>query len=90
MLHLTVPSSNAKAHTNFNIATTILGGTGTPTLDTLGQLLATQLASLICSRNPDEGRMLVLGLGLRKEFGEAGKVGREEFAEMVGGVLDVL
>ncbi|QDS77025.1 hypothetical protein FKW77_006480 [Venturia effusa] len=71
-------------------ATTILGGTGTPNLDTLGQLLATQLASLLCSRNPDEGRMLVLGLGLRKDMGESGKVGREEFAEMVGGVLDVL
>ncbi|TID20220.1 hypothetical protein E6O75_ATG07680 [Venturia nashicola] len=38
-------------------ATTILGGTGTPTLDTLGQLLATQLASLLCSRNPEEGRI---------------------------------
>jgi hypothetical protein len=34
--------------------------------------------------------MLVLGLGLRKEMGESGKVGREEFAEMIGGVLDVL
>lgn len=82
------PISNA--HANNNTATTILGGTGTPTLDTLGQLLATQLASLLCSRNPEEGRMLVLGLGLRKELGEGGKVGREEFAEMVGGVLDVL
>jgi hypothetical protein len=34
--------------------------------------------------------MLVLGLGLKKEMGESGKVGREEFAEMIGGVLDVL
>ena len=32
----------------------------------------------------------MLGLGLSKEMGEQGKVGREEFAQMVGGVLDVL
>jgi proteasome assembly chaperone 3 len=67
-------------------ATTILGGT-IPRLDTLGQTLATSLASAIRSRSPHEGRMLVLGLGLdRKMEG----VGGEEFAELVGLVLDLL
>lgn len=68
-------------------ATTILGGT-LPLLDTLGQTLATQIASLIMTRNPAEKRMVVVGLGLDREMAEAS--GREEFGELVGLVMGVL
>lgn len=67
-------------------ATTILGGT-LPFLDTLGQTLATSLASAIHAQNPLEGRMLVLGLGLDKKME---RVGGEGFAALVGVALDVL
>jgi len=46
-------------------ATTILGG-GDPELNTLGQLLATQIASTIAASTPEEKRLLVVGLGLRR------------------------
>jgi len=67
-------------------ATTILGGT-LPTLDTLGQTLATSLASAIHTQNPGEGRMLVLGLGLDRKME---RIGGEDFAGLVGCALDVL
>ncbi|KAF2810765.1 uncharacterized protein BDZ99DRAFT_508258 [Mytilinidion resinicola] len=67
-------------------ATTVLGGT-VPVLDTLGQLLATQIASAIATRDAAERRMVVVGLGLDK--GLVGR-GREGFAEVVGLVLGVL
>lgn len=44
-------------------ATTIFGVRGTQA-DTLGQLYATQIATAISTKNPEEGRLLVLGLGL--------------------------
>jgi proteasome assembly chaperone 3 len=68
-------------------ATTILGGT-LSSIDTLGQLLATQLASAIIVRDTEEKRMLVLGLGL--DLDTATKLGEDGFAELVGGCLDVL
>lgn len=45
-------------------ATTLLGG-GVPERDTLGQLFATQIASSIVTRRPEENRLLVLGMGFR-------------------------
>lgn len=45
-------------------ATTILGG-GAPERDTLGQLFATQIASSIVTRKPEENRLLVVGMGFR-------------------------
>jgi proteasome assembly chaperone 3 len=68
-------------------ATTILGGT-LSSLDTLGHLLATQLASAIITKDAEEKRMLVLGLGL--DLDTATKLGEEGFADLVGGCLDVL
>ena len=44
---------------------TLLGGS-TSERETLGQLYATQIASSILTRNPDERRTFLLGLGLRK------------------------
>lgn len=67
-------------------ATTILGGT-MPGLDTLGQTLATHLASAIMSANRDERRMLVLGLGFDRKMES---LSSEDFAELVGAGLDVL
>lgn len=65
-------------------ATTVLGGTVAP-LDTLGQTLATQVASAIKQRNERESRMVVFGMGLDKSMME-----REAFSELVGLVLGVV
>ncbi|KAI9677685.1 MAG: hypothetical protein M1817_006640 [Caeruleum heppii] len=45
--------------------TTILGSAGSDR-ETIGQLYATQIASMIASKNPDEKRTVVVGLGLPK------------------------
>lgn len=65
-------------------ATTILGGT-VAELDTLGQTLATQMASIIKQRDERETRMVVLGMGLDKSM-----IGREAFSELIGLVLGVV
>lgn len=65
-------------------ATTILGGT-MPTLDVLGQTLATQIASAIKTRDERETRLVVVGMGLDKIMS-----GREEYGQLVGLVLEVL
>ncbi|ORY10528.1 hypothetical protein BCR34DRAFT_625180 [Clohesyomyces aquaticus] len=65
-------------------ATTILGGT-VPELDVLGQTLATQIASAVLTRNSDERRMVVMGMGLDRSM-----AGREEFSELLGLVLELL
>ncbi|KAF2727903.1 hypothetical protein EJ04DRAFT_450397 [Polyplosphaeria fusca] len=65
-------------------ATTILGGT-IPGLDTLGQTLATQVASAILTQNSSEKRMVVFGLGLERNMIE-----REHYSELVGLVLGIL
>ena len=45
-------------------ATTILGAS-TPERETIGQLYATQIASAIALKNPEESRPVVVGMGLR-------------------------
>ncbi|KAJ5368219.1 uncharacterized protein N7496_007979 [Penicillium cataractarum] len=45
-------------------ATSILGG-HSPGQDTVGQLLARQIATAIATKSPAEKRLLVVGLGLR-------------------------
>lgn len=44
-------------------ARTILGVRGTD-IDILGQLYASQIATAIATKNPEENRVLVLGLGM--------------------------
>lgn len=44
---------------------TLLGGS-TSERETVGQLYATQMASAIVTRNPDEKRTVLIGLGLSK------------------------
>lgn len=46
-------------------ATSVLGGRA-PEHETIGQLYATQIASAIVTKNPNEKRLLVVGLGLDK------------------------
>ena len=47
-------------------ATTLLGGT-VPSISTLGQLCATQIASYVLSKRPDESRLLVVGMGFSRQ-----------------------
>ncbi|KAL9092765.1 MAG: hypothetical protein Q9159_000663 [Coniocarpon cinnabarinum] len=65
-------------------ATTILGASGTER-DTLGQLFATQIASAMTAKTPEEERLLVLGLGLKKK-----ELEREAFLKILEGSLRVL
>jgi proteasome assembly chaperone 3 len=88
-MHSSIPTdpSNALLPGTHITATTILGGT-VPGLDTLGQTLATHLASAISGASDGrEGRMLVLGLGLDRKME---RVNPEEFADLVGLALDVM
>ncbi|PUU83484.1 hypothetical protein B9Z19DRAFT_1105134 [Tuber borchii] len=64
--------------------TTLLGG-AVQSRESLGQLIAAQLASAISMRNKDEGRMVVLGLGLKKE--ELERDGFIQLIELVGKCL---
>jgi proteasome assembly chaperone 3 len=65
-------------------ATTVLGGT-VPERDMVAQLLATQIGSAITTRDPQEGRMLVVGTGLQRA-----ELGRDEFMGLVDLALGVL
>ncbi len=65
-------------------ASTILGGT-IPERETLGRLLATQLATAILTRNPEENRTLVLGLGLKNANGD-----RQTFFDLIDLILRCL
>lgn len=65
-------------------ATTVLGGAHAER-NTVGQLFATQVASAISTKNPDEKRLLVIGLGLEKAT-----VGREAFMDILSLVLGVI
>ncbi|KAF2836980.1 hypothetical protein M501DRAFT_1006913 [Patellaria atrata CBS 101060] len=67
-------------------ATTVLGGT-VAGLDTVGQVLATQLASAVVQRDGEEKRTMIVGLGLERR---GNGVGREEWEELVGLGLDVI
>ncbi len=64
--------------------TTILGGT-VPERETMGQLYATQIASSIATKNPEENRMVVVGLGLGKIEGD-----RETFFDIIELALQCL
>lgn len=65
-------------------ATTVLGGT-IPERDTIGQLCATQIASAISTKSPDEKRLVVVGMGLEKADSN-----RETFLSMIELVLKVI
>ena len=68
-----------------HLTPTTLLGAGSGERDTLGQLYASQIASLITTRAPDDRRILLLGLGLLKLDTE-----REAFFDMLDLVQQVL
>ncbi|KAF4304686.1 putative an15g01155 proteasome assembly chaperone 3 protein [Botryosphaeria dothidea] len=65
-------------------ATTVLGGTVSER-DTAGQLVATQVASAISTKDPEEKRLVVLGMGFEKN-----DMSREAFVDVVGLVMGCL
>ncbi|KAJ5719753.1 hypothetical protein N7493_007331 [Penicillium malachiteum] len=65
-------------------ATSLLGGHA-PGQDTIGQLLARQIATAIATKAPAEKRLLVVGLGLGKIGGD-----RESFFSIVDLVLQCI
>lgn len=56
---------------------TLLGGS-TSERETMGQLYATQIASAITSKDPEESRMVLVGLGLNNA-----EASREAFFDIV-------
>ena len=48
---------------------TTVFGAGTPDMEARGRFLATQVAAMASMRNPEDRRLLVLGLGLGKGAG---------------------
>ena len=63
-------------------------GAGNPQREMMGQLYASQVASAITTKNAEESRTLVLGLGLGKEAGV--DADRETFLKVVELVLEVI
>ena len=61
--------------------TTILGGT-LPEMEVLGQVIASQIASAVATRRPEESRLVVVGLGLARVDGDLG-MGRVGFYDLV-------
>lgn len=60
-------------------------GVSTPERETIGQLYATQIASAITNRNPQESRTAVIGLGLCKF-----EANRQTFYDIMDLVMDCL
>lgn len=56
---------------------TLLGGSNTER-ETLGQLYATQIATIIATKNPQENRTVIVGLGLSKS-----EASREAFYDTI-------
>ncbi|KAK4191355.1 hypothetical protein QBC35DRAFT_486957 [Podospora australis] len=65
-------------------AKTLIGG-GNPERETLGHLYASQIASHLTLRDPDEKRTLLLGLGLEKIEGES-----DAFFDLLELVMQIL
>lgn len=63
---------------------TLLGAGGTDR-EAMGQLYASQIASAITTKSPEEGRSLMLGLGLAKV-----EMDRDVFLQVIDLVLSVL
>jgi proteasome assembly chaperone 3 len=65
-------------------ATTVLGGRASDA-NTYGELLATQIASALKTKSPEEIRMVVFGLGVSTSGND-----RAAFMDLVGLALHVL
>lgn len=66
MVEMTLPSMNKGLLPSTHLTPKTLLGGGGDDRETLGQLYASQLASHLSLRSPDDRRTLVLGLGLAK------------------------
>lgn len=66
MVEMTLPSMNKSLLPSTHLTPKTLLGGGGDDRETLGQLYASQLASHLSLRSPDDRRTLVLGLGLSK------------------------
>ncbi len=60
-----------------HLTATILLGAATPERQTVAQLYATQIASAFATKNPDEHRTVLIGLGLEKS-----QASREQFFDL--------
>ena len=60
-------------------------GSGSGDRETMGQLYASQIASAITTKTPDEARTLTLGLGLAKA-----DIDRDTFLQVIDLVLQCL
>lgn len=58
-------------------------GAGTSERETMGQLIATQIASVIKTRDPDEARTLVVGMGLKRINLDSGDEQRAAWMDLV-------
>ena len=65
-------------------ATTVLGAS-TPGRETIGQLYATQIASAIALKNPEESRSILVGMGLNKV-----DISRERYLDLMDLVTQTL
>ena len=70
-------SSDDILPSSYLTANTLLGG-ATPERETVGQLYATHIASAIATKNPDESRTILVGLGLTKA-----QASREQFFDLM-------
>lgn len=82
-IDMALPGSSTLPSTHLT-PSTLLGG-GDSDRETMGHLYATQIASHLALRNPDEKRTLLLGLGLEKVDG-----GGEAFFDFLELVLQVI
>ena len=63
----------------------ILLGAGGTNREAMGQLYASQIANAVVTKSPEEGRSLMLGLGLAKV-----EMDRDVFLQIIDLVLSVL
>lgn len=85
MVDMSLPSSGRGLLPSVHLTPKTLFGGGGEERETLGQLYAAQIASLVSIRDPEDRRTLVLGLGLNKVDTE-----REAFFDTIELVQKVL
>ncbi|KAK4127508.1 hypothetical protein N657DRAFT_641507 [Parathielavia appendiculata] len=82
---MALPGAGLSALPSTHLTPKTLVGVGSEERETLGHLYASQIASHLTMRDPDEKRTLLLGLGLEKVEG-----GREAFFDLLDLVVQVL
>jgi proteasome assembly chaperone 3 len=82
---MALPGAGLSALPSTHLTPKTLIGVGSEERETLGHLYASQIASHLALRDPNEKRTLLLGLGLEKVEG-----GGEAFFDLLELVLQVL